>query len=134
MTLEPLLNASLAIQIHVATVAPAFLIGTWLIFFSTKGAPWHRTLGKIYLALMVITAIAAIFIKAVVGPTFMGFGLIHLFVLLTLSGVYNAIQGVRTGDIRRHKSAMIGVYAGAILVAGAFTFLPGRIMYEIFFT
>ena len=132
MTLEPLLNASTAIQIHVATVVPAFLIGTWLIFFSAKGAPWHRTLGKIYLALMVITAISAIFITAVVGPTIMGFGLIHLFVLLTLSGVYNAIRGLQTGNINRHKRAMLGVYVGAILVAGAFTFMPGRIMYEMF--
>lgn len=134
MTLEPLLSASLAIQIHVATVVPAFLIGTWLIFFSTKGAPGHRALGKVFIVLMIVTAISAIFIRAVVGPTYMGFGLIHLFIILTFFGIYNAIRGLQTGNIRRHKSAMLGVYGGAILIAGAFTFVPGRIMYEIFFS
>jgi uncharacterized membrane protein len=37
---------------------PALAIGTWLIFFSTKGACWHRALGAIYLALMTMTAVA----------------------------------------------------------------------------
>jgi uncharacterized membrane protein len=118
----------------VATVVPAFMIGTWLIFFSTKGAPWHRALGRIFMVLMIVTAISAIFIKAVVGPTYMGFGLIHLFVILTVFGIFNAIRGLQTGNIARHKSAVLGVYAGAILIAGAFTFVPGRIMYEIVFS
>jgi uncharacterized membrane protein len=32
MTLEPLLQAPLAVQLHVATVLPAFALGTWVIF------------------------------------------------------------------------------------------------------
>jgi len=28
---------------------------------------------------------------------------------------------------------MIGLYVGALLIAGAFTFLPGRLMHQIFF-
>ena len=46
MTLEPLPHAPLAIQIHVATVVPAFFLGTWQIFFSHNGAPFHRALGQ----------------------------------------------------------------------------------------
>jgi uncharacterized membrane protein len=57
MNLAPIADASLAIKIHLATVIPAFVIGTWLIFFSTKGARWHRGLGGLYLALMLVTAI-----------------------------------------------------------------------------
>ena len=45
MTLAPLLAAPLAVKIHVATVLPAFLLGTWQIFFSTKGSPLHRATG-----------------------------------------------------------------------------------------
>ena len=134
MTLEPIFNAPLAIQLHVATVVPAFFIGTWLIFFSSKGAPWHRALGKLYLALMVLTAIAAFFVHAVVGPTFHGFGLIHLFIPLVASGTYNALQGVRTHNIPRHRRAMIAMYIGALLIAGGLTFLPGRIMHAVFFS
>jgi uncharacterized membrane protein len=132
MTLEPLLQAPLAIQIHVATVVPAFLIGTWLILVSRKGGPRHRLLGWVYLGLMTITAVAAIFIAPHIGPTVLGFGPIHLFVALVFIGIYNAIQGVRRHDIHRHAGAMIGVYVGAILIAGGLTFLPGRIMHEVF--
>lgn len=133
MTLQPLLDAPLAIQLHVATVVPAFFIGTWLIFLSRKGAPRHRALGKLYLALMVLTAIAAFFIHAQVGPTFYGFGFIHLVIPLVVSGTYNALQGVWTHNIPRHRRAMLTMYVGALLIAGAFTFMPGRIMYRMLF-
>jgi len=39
MNLMPIVEAPLAIQIHLATIIPAFFLGTWLIFFSRKGAP-----------------------------------------------------------------------------------------------
>jgi uncharacterized membrane protein len=41
MSLAPLLTAPFAVQLHVATVVPAFLLGTWLIFFSRKGALYY---------------------------------------------------------------------------------------------
>lgn len=133
MNLDPALNADLPIQIHLATVIPAFVIGTYLIFFSTKGAPHHRALGYVYLTLMTITSIAAIFIHETNPSGFMGWSPIHLFVPLTLFGVYGAIQGARTHNIKRHRGSMIGVYIGGILIAGSLTFLPGRIMHQIFF-
>jgi len=60
-----LTQAPVAIQVHLATVLPAFAIGTWQIFFSVKGSPVHRALGYAYLALMTVTAIAAFFIRSV---------------------------------------------------------------------
>lgn len=134
MTLEPLLSASPAIRIHVATVVPAFFLGTWQIFFSRKGSPAHRLTGYLYLALMTITAITSLFIHQVMpnGP-FRGFSPIHLFVPVTLLGVVGALYFARRGDITRHKRAMIGTYIGAILIAGIFTLLPGRIMHAVLF-
>jgi uncharacterized membrane protein len=44
MTLEPLLRAPLPVQIHVATVMPAFVIGMYEIFLSRKGQRFHRAL------------------------------------------------------------------------------------------
>jgi uncharacterized membrane protein len=134
LTLEPLLHAPLAVQIHVATVVPAFLIGTYQIFLSRKGAPFHRALGYVYLTLMTITAIAALFVQALMprGP-FFGFSPIHLFVPLTLFGVYGALRGARTHNVRMHRRAMLGVYIGGILIAGSLAFLPGRIMHAVTF-
>src|SRR5262249_16800288 len=123
-------NASVAIQIHLATVIPAFVLGTWLIFFSRKGARPHRAIGAVYLALMTITATAAIFIRELRHGSF---SLFHLFVLLTYTSVFRALWHLRHKNIRGHQSAMIGLYVGGLLIAGGLTFLPGRIMYRVFF-
>jgi uncharacterized membrane protein len=134
MNIEPILNAPLPIQIHLATVVPAFLIGTWQIVLSTKGARLHRFFGYVYLILMSVTAISTIWISEVWpnGPL-LGFSFIHLFIPLTFYGVYGALRGAWTGDIAMHKRAMIGLYLGGILIAGAITFMPGRLMHEVFF-
>jgi uncharacterized membrane protein len=134
MTLEPLLHAPLPIKIHVATVLPAFLIGTWQIFASHKGAPAHRALGYLYLTLMTITAIDTLFIHSLMpnGP-FGGFSPIHLLVFLTLFGVVGALRGAWTHNIAMHRGAMIGVYVGGILIAGTLAFLPGRVMHAVVF-
>ena len=134
MSLAPLLAAPLAIQVHVFTVVPAFVIGTWQIFFSRKGARHHRFWGYVYLTLMTATAIAAIFVQTIMphGP-FGGFSPIHIFVPVTLIGVAAAIHGAKTRNIRLHKRAMLGVYIGGILIAGAFTFVPGRLMHAVVF-
>ncbi len=134
MTLEPLLNASLAIKIHVFTVVPGFLLGTWLIFFSRKGMRNHRAVGYVYLTLMTVTAIAALFIHTIMpnGP-FFGFSPIHIFSATTLAGVVGALYYARKHDVRRHRRSMLTVYIAGLLIAGAFTFLPGRIMHKMFF-
>lgn len=134
MTLEPLFSASPAIKVHVFTVLPAFAIGTWQIFFSAKGSPLHRLMGYTYLTLMTVTAISSLFIKTIMpdGP-FFGFSPIHLLVPVTLWGVVGALYYARRGEVARHKRAMITTYVGAILVAGLFTLMPGRIMHAVFF-
>jgi uncharacterized membrane protein len=134
MTLEPLVHAPFAVQLHVATVVPAFAIGTWQIFASRKGAPAHRALGYVYLALMTVTATAALFIHSLMpkGP-FGGFSPIHLFVIGTLIGVVSALNAARTHNIRGHRGAMIGVYVGGLLIAGSLAFLPGRVMHRVLF-
>lgn len=131
MTLEPILTASLAVQLHLATVLPAFGIGTWQVFFSPKGARTHRLLGYVYLTMMTVTAVVVIFIHENNPDGFLGFSWIHLLVVLTLWAVYNAVVGARAHNVRRHRGAMLGLYAG-ILIAGALTFLPGRTMSLVF--
>ncbi|MGD0865247.1 MAG: DUF2306 domain-containing protein [Rhizomicrobium sp.] len=134
MTLEPLLRAPLAVQIHVATVLPAFVLGTWQIFISRKGAPLHRAVGAIYLTLMTITAITTLFIHQLMPQSpFYGLSPLHLLIPLTLFGVFGALHGARTHNIREHKTAMISLYVGAILIAGSLTLLPGRIMHAVVF-
>jgi uncharacterized membrane protein len=130
MNLSLLSGQPLPILIHLATVIPAFFLGTWLIFFSKKGTRGHRALGVLYVALMTVTAFAAIFIRQVRPGHF---SLLHLFIPLTFWSVFMAIWSARAGNIRGHRSAMLGLYFGGLVIAGALTFYPGRLMYRIFF-
>ncbi len=134
MSLAPLLAAPFAVQLHVFTVVPAFFLGTWLIFFSRKGAPRHRAIGYVYLVLMTVTAIAALFIHQIPAIDIVfGFGPIHIFSLVTLFGVVGALRGAKTHNIKMHRGSMLGVYIGGILIAGTFAFLPGRIIHAVVF-
>src|ERR1700760_1893430 len=119
MTLEPLLNAPLAVRIHVATVVPAFFIGTWLIFFSRKGRTIHRALGYVYLTLMTITAITTLFIHQLMpNSPFFGLSPIHLLIPVTLYAVIGALRSAKAHDIAGHKRAMLILYLSGLLLAG----------------
>ncbi|GHF01887.1 DUF2306 domain-containing protein [Thalassotalea profundi] len=118
---------------HLATVFPAFLIGTYLLL-NPKGTKRHKLLGKIYMALMLLTAIVTLFMSSVVGPAlFNHFGYIHFFSLLVFYSVPSAYFSARNGNIAKHKSSMLGLYIGGILIAGSFTFMPGRLLHSWFF-
>jgi len=117
------------VQVHLATVLPAFLIGTWLLA-NRKGSPLHRVLGRIYIALMVITALSTLAMPAHVGPQWLGhFGFIHIFSLMTLYFAPAAYFAARRHDIRTHRNNMIGLYLGGIIIAGSFAFMPGRLLH-----
>ena len=134
MTLDPIWQAPLAVKIHLVTVLPAFVIGTWLIFLSRKGGRVHRGWGFVYLTLITVTAIDTLFVHELSpNSPFFGLSPVHLLVPLTLYGVVGALWGAWTHNIRRHKRAMLNVYIGGMLIAGSLTFLPGRIMHRVFF-
>lgn len=61
------------------------------------------------------------------------FGFIHLFSLLVLYSVPSAYYAIRRGNVRAHKSNMVGVYVGGILIAGSFAFMPGRMLHNWLF-
>lgn len=131
MNLSPLLDASLPIQIHVATVVPAALIGPYL-FLSRKGSPRHRFVGKIWIGLMVVSALSSFFIHTI--NLVLGFSPIHLLSAYVLYGSWSAVRAARAHRVRDHKLNVIGIYVGGIVVAGGFTLLPGRVMHDVMFT
>ena len=119
---------------HLATVIPCFIIGTILLYIK-KGTKVHVGLGRIYMVLMMITAVITLFMPAHVGGRFLNhFGWIHLFSFLTIYTVPTAYWAVKKGNIKSHKRKMILLYFGAIIIAGGFTFMPGRYLYELFFS
>lgn len=121
------------IYAHLGTIAPAFVIGSYMMF-ARKGDSLHRMLGKIYMLLMTITAVISLFIPSSFGPNLMDhFGLIHILSVVVIVTVPRAYLAARRRDLRAHKIAMISLYVGALLIAGAFTLLPGRLMHTWIF-
>ncbi len=115
------------IAIHLATAIPALLIGP-IILWRRKGDAGHRLLGRVWVALMLTTAIASAFIRTPGAGVFgSGFSFIHIFTIWTLGSVPLAIFAIRKGDVKAHQNAMTGLYIGLCL-AGLSTLVPGRLM------
>jgi uncharacterized membrane protein len=118
---------------HLATIVPAFLIGTFLLL-RRKGTPTHKTLGRFYIPLMITTGLTTLLMPAQIGPRILGhFGFIHTFSLLALYSAPAAYLAARRGNVKAHRRNMIGLYVGGILIAGAFAFTPGRMLHDRLF-
>lgn len=127
------MNYAILMYAHLITVVPCVFLGAYVLL-AKKGTSVHRFLGKIYMILMLITGLITLFMPALVGPQFLDhFGWIHLFSFLTIYTVPTAYTAIRKGNVRAHKRKMVLLYIGAILIAGGFTFAPGRYLNELFF-
>ncbi len=124
------LGAPALIQVHAMLAAAAIILGG-VQLATPKGTPTHRLLGRIWVSGMAIVALSSFFIHEIrmFGP----FSAIHLLSVLVLISLWQGIRLARKGDIVRHKKAMIRLYVLALLITGAFTLLPGRLMYRVFF-
>lgn len=130
MSIAPLLDAPLAIQIHVAAVIPAAILGPYVLW-ARKGTPAHRLLGKVWLGLMVVAALSSFFIHTI--NLFLCVSPIHILSVYVLYASWTAIRAARAHHIREHRLNVIGMYVGGIVIAGGFTLLPGRLMHEVVF-
>jgi uncharacterized membrane protein len=130
MTLAPLLAAGAAIQIHAFAAMAAFALGI-VQFSAPKGTMPHRTLGWVWVLLMLAVSISAFFIHTIRlwGP----WSPIHLLAIFTLIMLPIALLHARRHRIAQHGIAMISIFGGALVIAGLFTLLPGRIMHDVMF-
>jgi len=133
MSLQVLWDAPIAVRVHVYTVLPAFVLGTWMLFLSRKGSALHRTVGRVYAVLMLLTCGAAIFIHVLNPNGWLGLSFVHLFILSTLFGVISGLRAAGRGDVGGHRRAMIVTYVSGLIVAGGFTLMPGRLMHALVF-
>ena len=122
-------EAPIAIQIHLATVSAAVVLAS-VQMVGPKGRTFHRVMGWILSILLLVTAIASLFIPNPRGGLFNPF---QIFSVWTLIAVPWAIVSAHRHDVRRHASIMTGLYLGALVIAGLLTFLPGRLMWRVFF-
>ncbi|WP_108881344.1 hypothetical protein [Anderseniella sp. Alg231-50] len=129
MNIKPLLEAGPAIQLHVAAAAFAVMLSVAIIVIR-RGTPAHKRIGRAWVAMLALICISSFWITGMNGS---GYSWIHLLSAWTLLGLCKAVWAVRTGHIRIHKYAMISTMIGALLGAGFFAFMPGRMMSAILF-
>lgn len=130
MSLDPLLAASPAIRFHVMAAVLAVALGT-LQLAAPKGTARHRLVGYGWAGLMLIVAVSGFFIHTIrmIGP----FSPIHVLSLVILVTVPLAVLRARRGDAAAHGKAMRNIFWIALVGAGLFTLLPGRLMHQLLF-
>jgi uncharacterized membrane protein len=130
VTFAPLLQASLSIQLHAFAAIGAFVLGA-VQLAAPKGTVPHRIVGSIWVLLMLVVGISAFFIHElrIWGP----WSPIHLLAIFTLVMLPVAVWRAHKHAVEQHRRAMLGLFFGALVIAGLFTFLPGRIMHSVVF-
>ena len=126
----------LLIVTHITFALGAVPVGVY-IFLTKKGTSRHKLSGRFWVALLTIVSMSAIPIQSI-NPGH--YSLIHLLIPYTIGSLIYSIWNIRRFKVTRlqkyryaHMYSMIGVYVGALLIAGAFTLLPGRFLHGVVF-
>jgi uncharacterized membrane protein len=130
MSFAPLVDAEPAILLHALAAMTAFALG--LVQFAAPKGTWpHRTIGWVWVALMAAVAVSSFWIHTIrlVGP----WSPIHLLSIYTLGVLPLAVWAAHRHRVAAHRRAMIALFSGALVIAGLFTLLPGRIMHKVVF-
>jgi uncharacterized membrane protein len=130
VSLAPLFNAAPPIPLHAFAAMTAFALGL-VQFAAPKGTLPHRTIGWIWVLLIVTVAISSFWIHQIrlLGP----FSPIHLLSIFTLIVLPIGVWRAHRHRVADHRRIMSFIFAGALVVAGLFTFVPGRIMHAVVF-
>ena len=125
-----LLAESHPIPLHAIAAMMAIILGG-IQFYMKKGGSIHKLLGRIWVGLMLIVSVSSFFIHEI--KLWGAYSPIHLLSIWTIISLGLAIYFVRVGNIKRHKQVMLALYGFALILTGLFTFMPGRVMYQIAF-
>jgi uncharacterized membrane protein len=116
-----------AVVAHLTSVLLALPLGLSQLVLP-KGTIRHRTVGYIWLGLMVFTALVSFAIHVVNKH---GLSPIHLFSVLTLVLAPVIALAARRGAVERHRRTVYGLMGGGLVIAGLFTFIPNRALGDL---
>jgi len=128
VTLAPLLSASPAIKLHAFAAMAAVILGVGQLS-APRGTLPHRTIGWGWVVLMLVISISGFWIHELRfwGP----WSPIHLLAIFTLAMLPIGVLHARRHHVAKHRFFMVSIFCGALVVAGLFTFVPGRIMHAV---
>ncbi len=132
MDWTPLFEAPLFIQVHVFAALGGFVLGA-IQLLAPKGTLPHRVLGVIWLVLLALvagTSWMTIWMFEIIR-----FSPIHILSALTTYGLIGGtIHLFQKGEnFKKHARPFRAIFLFGLLIAGAFTLMPGRIMHEVVF-
>lgn len=132
MSFQPLLDAATPIPLHALAAMAAFVLGV-VQLVAPKGTLPHRTLGWLWVALMATVAISSFWIHGHSFRLWRSWSPIHLLSIFTPLMLVLAVVCARQRHVRAHAIIMISIFTGALVIAGLFTLVPGRIMHTVMF-
>lgn len=132
MSLTPLLSAPVVIQIHALAAFAALVLGI-VQFAAPKGTMPHRTLGWIWVVLMLTICVSSFWIHGHSFRLWRSWSPIHLLSIFTPIMLVLGVAAAWQHRVRAHRTTMISIFAGALVIAGVFTLVPGRIMHAVLF-
>jgi uncharacterized membrane protein len=121
--------AAPAIKLHLAGVTVAIAIGL-ILLAGVKGNRTHRVLGWTWVAAMMTAAVSSLFIR-IINPGHFSF--IHLLSGWTILALPMGVAFARRHKVRLHARTMTGLFTGGLVLAGLLAFMPGRLMWQLFF-
>ncbi len=130
MSLAPFLNAAPAIPVHAFAAMAAFVLGA-IQLAAPKGTLSHRTIGWIWVVLMLAVAASSFWIHQI--KLWGSWSPIHLLSIFVLIMVPLAVWRAHRHRVAEHRYIMVAIFSGALVIAGLFTLLPGRIMHAAVF-
>jgi uncharacterized membrane protein len=119
------------IAIHLTAALSALVLGP-VALWARRGRQahprLHRAFGYAWVAMMVMVAASALFIRGHGLPNLAGYSPIHLLVPVVFMSLFGAFRALYRGNVAAHRRTMQALYGGACIVAGVFTLLPGRFL------
>jgi uncharacterized membrane protein len=122
-------EVGLAIQIHLLAALIAFFLGVAMLA-SRKGRRFHRIAGWVWFVVIMTVALSSLFIAEINDGAW---SWIHILSGLTLVFAPLGVIAARRHNVKAHRRHMTLIFIGGMVVAGGFTFLPGRLMWAMFF-
>ncbi|HZW23185.1 DUF2306 domain-containing protein [Noviherbaspirillum sp.] len=112
---------------HIAAAGGALAFGAATLLMR-KGTRAHKLFGRTWVVLMAATSLVSFGIRSNGA-----FSWIHLLSVVVLAALAASIYAVLKGNVRAHRRGMTYTYIG-LVIAGAFTLLPGRRLGDLLWT
>ena len=123
--LAPLMRAGFMVITHITAGLSALAIGIHILS-RRKGGARHRWMGRVWVAVMLGTAITGMAIEPLRFTPAHGAAL-FVFIMVPL-----AIRNIIRGDVRAHRRAMARLLI-ALVIVGLLSLMPGQLLHDVFF-